>query len=284
MTAISRSPAPTAGTAPPAGAAVPLALWPVGQIAPADQWAARYLPGSADDPGSMTPDLGRRIVAEYSQPGDLILDPHCGAGLIVVEAAVRGRRAIGVAGEDRWAALAVANCEHILPPMAWPLVEVITGDACRLSNLVGNRSGQVDLVVLAPPTPRFAGPGDEQGPGARLVGSGQADVRPQTMNELVTACRAVLRPGGLLVTVTSNIHGGRLIDAAGAAVTAAQAAGLDYLQHVIAVHTAIRDSTLTPIHASSTVGTQAVVDASPGGSLVVHHDVLVFRAPAKAAA
>src|SRR4030095_15053396 len=65
------------------------------------------------------------------------------------------------------------------------------------------------------------------------------------MRAVYTACHQALRPGGLLVTVTkTHRQRGRLVDLAAATVTLARAAGLEYLQHVIALHAAIRDGAL----------------------------------------
>ena len=81
MTPTPRTPAPSVRPVRQPGAAVPLAVWPVGQTPAAGQWADRYLPGST-----------------------------------LVVAAACGRRAIGVDTQVSWARLAVANCEHILAP------------------------------------------------------------------------------------------------------------------------------------------------------------------------
>ena len=290
MTPTPRTPAPSVRPVRRPAAAVPLAVWPVGQTRKADQWTARYLPGSADQPPSITPELARRIIVEYSQPGELILDPCCGAGATLVEAAVRGRRAIGVETQDSWARLAVANCQHSLARDAWPLVEVITGDPRRLADLVGAHCGQVDLAVLCPPAGANL---DSSPPGAqrRLAPSTAPDtptdkvVRPQhgdvsrdAAGELIAACAQVLRPGGLLVTVTGNTHNpGRLIDRAGNTVAAAQAAGLDYLQHIVAVHAVVRDSALAAPLCASTGETGDASGPASRRHLVVHRDVLVFR-------
>ncbi len=290
MTPIPRTPAPSVCPVRRSAAPVPLAVWPVGQTPAAEQWAARYLPGSADQPPSITPELARRIIVEYSQPGELILDPCCGAGATLVEAAARGRRAIGVDTQDSWARLAVANCEHILPAKAWPLVEVITGDPRRLADLVGAQCGQVDLAVLCPPAGantdssrlsaqrRLTPSSAPDTPTGNAVQPQHGDVSHETAGELVAVCRQVLRPGGLLITVTGNTHNpGRLIDQAGNTVAAAQAAGLDYLQHVVAVHAAVRDSALAAPTSASTGKTSAASRRAPRRHLVVHHDVLVFR-------
>lgn len=62
------------------------------------------------------------------------------------------------------------------------------------------------------------------------------------MAAVYTACHAVLRPGGLLVTVTKNMRRhGRLVDLAAITRRLAIDAGFSYLQHVVALHIAIRD-------------------------------------------
>ena len=97
-------------------APVPLAVWPVAQASAQYQRAGRYHPASSAHPAKMLPELARRIVAEYSRPGDLVLDPMCGSGTTLVEAALLGRRAVGLELEERWAALARANVAHALAP------------------------------------------------------------------------------------------------------------------------------------------------------------------------
>lgn len=46
-------------------------------------------------PGSIRPWLASHLVAKYSSRGDLVLDPFCGKGTILLEAALLGRRAMG---------------------------------------------------------------------------------------------------------------------------------------------------------------------------------------------
>jgi len=92
----------------PAGE-LPLAVWPCANTSPQSQRAARYLPASTAHPAKMLPELARRIVAEYSPPGGLVVDPMCGIGTTLVEATRLGRDAVGVELEPRWANLARAN-------------------------------------------------------------------------------------------------------------------------------------------------------------------------------
>ena len=44
----------------------------------------------------MHPRIARELVAAYTEPGDVVLDPFCGSGTVLVEALVAGCRAQGV--------------------------------------------------------------------------------------------------------------------------------------------------------------------------------------------
>jgi len=99
------------------------------------------------------------------------------------------------------------------------------------------------------------------------------------MATVYAGCLQVLRPGGLLVTVTRNLRRqGRVFDLAGATVTLAEQAGYQYLQHVIALLAAVRDSGLhaRPSFWQLTQTRRARQRGQPA-SLLAHEDVLVFR-------
>jgi len=274
---------------------VPLALWPVAATPARSELAGRYLPGPDAYAGALSPELARRIITEYTRAGDLILDPICGIGVTVVEAAALGRRAIGVERQDRWAQLAIANCEHILAPRAWPLVEVITADVRRLADVFPARDGTVDLVVICSPADcdgaLFSGTARPD-PAGRLPDAGTAMNRrpacgpaepprnPEGVTEPFVAVHRLLRPGGLLVAVTSNTRRrGRLLDRAGLVVQRAQAAGFGYLQHVIALHAAICDDQLVaPPPFRPDAQARTARRRGPAAHLLAHQDVLVFQA------
>lgn len=280
---------------------VPLAVWPVAQTSAQYQRAGRYLPESTAHPGKMLPELARRIVTEYSAPGALVCDPMCGIGTTLVEAAALGRRAIGIELDDRWARLAVANCQHILSPEHQAAVEVITADARRLTDVLHEGAGTVDLVVISPPYGCDAGTIDKPGwrAGGRLcppatlnyasdranLGHARGPSYQDAMAQVYAACHTVLRPGGLLVTVTKNTRrAGRLFDLAGTTVALARHAGFGYLQHVVALHAAVRDGALVsrPSFWQLTQTRHAHARGEPA-HLVAHEDVCVFTRPIAAA-
>ncbi len=290
---------PPATLEAPAGE-LPLAVWPCAQASPRYQRAGRYLQASTAHPAKMLPELARRIVAEYSPPGGLVVDPMCGIGTTLVEATRLGRDAVGVELEPRWAELARGN---LAAPAAGRARrgEVRVGDARHLPELLGDLAGTVDLVATSPPYACDVGMIDKP---AWLAG--RSLCRRDTLNysaeranlghargerylaELAgvyAGCFAVLRPGGLLVTVTKNLRRkGRVFDLAAVTVELATRAGFAYVQHVVALLAAVRDGELgaRPSFWQLTQTRKARARGQPA-HLVVHEDVLVFARPTAAA-
>ena len=277
---------------------VPVALWPVAQTTAAAQRAGRYLPASTGHPGKMLPALAARIVTEYSKPGELVVDPMCGIGTTPVEAAALERRAIGVEMEPRWADLARANLAHALEPEVRSHAEVRIGDATRLPGPLADVAGQVDLICTSPPYGCDAGIIDKPGwlAGGRLcppasrdysadpanLGHARGDSYATQMAAVYAGCYQLLRPGGILVAVTKNTRrAGRLFDLAALTVDLGRQAGFSYLQHVVALHAAIRDSRLVgrPSYWQLTAVRAGRAKGLPV-HLVAHEDVIVMVKPA----
>ena len=276
---------------------VPLGVWPVAQRTAQYQRSGRYLPACTRHPGKMLPELARRIVAEYSGVGDLVVDPMCGIGTTLAEAALIGRRAVGVELDSRWATLARENLDHMLGGRARRLAEVRRGDARRLQDILGDLAGCVDLVVTSPPYGCDAGVIDRRAwlEGGRLcdaatlnystdranLGHSRGQAYTRAMAEIYAGCATLLRPGGHLVVVTKNTRrAGRLFDLASVTVGLATEAGFSYLGHVIALHAAVRDSGLVarPSYWQITQVRHARAKGEPA-HLVAHEDVTVFTLP-----
>jgi modification methylase len=296
------TPQPGIHTVPPASATgspalVPLAVWPCAQTSAQYQRVDRYLPASSRHPGKMLPELARRLVIEYCPPGGLVVDPMCGIGTTLVEAAALDRRTVGVELEPRWAALARANLDHVLSGDQAGLAEVRVGDARRLPELLTDVAGQVDLVVTSPPYGCEAGvidkpawragqplcPKDSLNYSRNPANLGRARGQDWRVGigEVLAGCARVLAPSGLLVTVTKNTRrAGRLSDLAAVTVQLADQAGLGYLQHLIALHAAVRNGGLVgrPSFWQLTQTRKARARGEPA-HLVVHEDVLVFTTP-----
>jgi DNA modification methylase len=276
---------------------LPLAVWPCAQTSPQYQRAGRYLPASTVHPAKMLPELIRRIIAEYSPPGGLVLDPMCGIGTTLVEAAALGRRAVGVELEARWAELARANLRFALPDEQAPRGQVRLGDARLLPQVLGDLAGTVDLVATSPPYGGDVGMIDKPAwlAGRSLcrrdtlnystdhanLGHARGDRYLAELAHVYAGCFEVLRPGGLLVTVTKNLRRqGRGFDLATITVELATQAGFQYLQHVVALLAAVRDGCLhaRPSFWQLTQTRKARARGQPV-HLVVHEDVSVFVRP-----
>lgn len=110
---------------------LPLSVWPVAQQQSQHQRAGRYLPEAMAHPAKMLPALAGHAITAYTRPGEVVLDPMCGIGTTLVEAAHLARHAIGVEYEPRWAALARAGLAHAATQGATGHARVLTGDSRR---------------------------------------------------------------------------------------------------------------------------------------------------------
>jgi len=286
----------TSPSQPLSPASVPLAVWPAAPTSADHQQSDVSSHPRSCRPEAVPPGLAAQILTAYSASGQLVVDPMGGDGAIVVEAARLGRRAVGIAPRPRQGALAGSSLGTRLDATRRGLVEVIVGGAVRLPELLGSRTGSVDLVVLGAPgcriralhTPtrpeegqRIARNADEELPRARAA---RRNTGPSTaaVAALYDACLAVLRPGGLLVTIPADSPArGDCVDGGPTSVELAQQAGFGYLQHVIALRAAIRDGLLDARPSSRELSElQAARDRGQPSHAVVHTNVFVFTKPA----
>jgi DNA modification methylase len=300
---------------------LPLAVWPCAQKTSQWQRHGRYLPDSNRHPAKMLPALARRAIETYSDPGDLVVDPMCGIGTTLVEAADLGRRAVGVELEPRWARLAAANLNHIhgrTPRRS--LAKVIEGDARALPRLLSTRagrllnserggkvariaSGSVDLILTSPPYAcEIADVSTENlisgnGPLRRVdtsnysadrrnLGHARGGAYLDAMAEIYAACAAALKPGGFLVCVTKDLRtDGALRNLSGETIALCEDTGLLYWQRIIGLLATLRDSELVMRPSFwqmlYTRRRRALGDRT---HVVAHEDVLVLRKPPRAAA
>jgi modification methylase len=263
----------------------------------------------------MLPELARRAIERYSDPGDLVVDPMCGVGTTLVEAIHLDRRALGVELELRWAAVATANLALARDQGARGKAGVIEGDARELPCLLAQKgrpllrpangaarlpSGSIDLILTSPPYACEVGEINKKawGAGRNLcppetrnystdrsnLGHARGDDYRQAMADIYAASAAVLKPGGYLVTVTKDLReDGGLRDLAGDTIALCRAAGLQYWQHVVALLAAIRDDELVPRPSFwQLTQTRKALARGERTQLVIHEDVLVFRKPEQA--
>jgi modification methylase len=274
-------------------------VWPVAQQTARAQRSGRYLPASTAHPGKMLPELARQAISNYSEVGELVLDPMCGTGTTLVEAVHLGRNAIGVELEPRWVALAAANLTLAREQGATGRGLVTRGDARLLGRgLLDQLAGRVDLILTSPPY------------GSSL--HGQVRTRPEQLEqydnryshnphnlaelpqhrgrrgrasfagalaEIFAGCRRLLAPDGLLVvTARPYRRGGELVDLPGQLEQLAHEAGLELHDRLVALLCRLRGADLVP-RPSFFQMQQQRSGAIPRMLLIAHEDVLIFTKP-----
>jgi SAM-dependent methyltransferase len=238
----------------------PISVWPTAQRSARAQRTGRYLSLSMAHPAKMLPAIARTAIADYSAPGDYVLDPMCGIGTTLVEAVHLGREAIGIEYERTWADLARANLEHARTNGATASGEVVCGDARSLASLIDPAlRGLIASVLTSPPYGSSAhgqvlttssgvfkehyrysrDPANLAHAGLeRLLGA---------MRTVFVGCRQVLRPGGVVATtLRPRWSGGELVDLPGALARVGEEAGLVLFERNVALLAGLRDDHLVP--------------------------------------
>ncbi|AHH98523.1 hypothetical protein [Kutzneria albida] len=255
-----------------------LSVWPTGQTDPATQLReAGCVPGTETDTDLIPPAIAAYAIATYTRPGDLVVDPDCGAGTVLAEALHAGRRAFGLTARSRWWTLARANIAAAKASGAWRDGAVLDARPQMLATIraVG-LVGRVGLVLTALRTAP-----DDLGERTASPDRDPAAV----INELVATlayCEPLLGSGGHLVLVARPRRhpDGCLVDLTTPLIAAGTSAGLAPVDRCIALTAGLRGSRLVN-RASLADRRAARVRAAGAGTPVTftaHHEVLVFQA------
>jgi SAM-dependent methyltransferase len=279
---------------PPARPDVPLSVWLTGQQPSRAQRAGRYVPASMAHPGKMLPAIAAQAIADYTSPGDLVLDPMCGIGTTLVEAVHQGRGAVGVEYEPAWAQLARRNLHHARAQGATGHGTVHQGDARQIGSLLdSDLAGRVALVLTSPPYGASLHGQVTARPGA---GVAKRDYRYShdrnnlahvgldrllaAVVEILAGCIRFLRPGGIVaMTARPYWEKGALVDLPGRLTTAVtDRTGLTLLDRNVALLAALRDEQLVT-RASFFQLAQVRKGRAAGISrhLVAHEDLIAWR-------
>jgi SAM-dependent methyltransferase len=267
-----------------------LSVWPTAQRDARSQRAGRYLPAATAHPGKMLPAIAAIAISRYTEPGDLVADPMCGIGTTLIEAVHLGRDALGVEYEPRWAALAAQGIDLAKRHGAAGDGEVVCGDARRLPAIAPARArGRVALIVTSPPYgPSVHGHVRATAGGVRKYNNRYSrdpvnlahhglDALLDGITRILAGCASLLRPGGIVViTARPWRHCGELVDLPSAVI----AAGLTPVERCVALLAGLGGDHLVArpsfFQLDNTRKTRA---RGEPWHLIVHEDVLAFRAP-----
>jgi hypothetical protein len=271
-------------------------VWLTAQVPSREQRRGRYTPESMNHPGKMLPAIARHLIATYTQPGDIVLDPMAGIGTTMVEAMHLGRQGIGVEYEPRWTAMAADNIRLAQTQGATGTGEIVRGDARRLPALIPKGLyGRVALVITSPPYGSSTHghgrtPGRRRGKVGKInhsYGSDNTNLAYQNHDDLaaaftqiLTGCAAILQPGGhVAITARPYRHHGELIDIPGMVIAAGTNAGLRLEDRCVALLAGVRDGRLVPRASLFQLRNirRGLAEGDPQW-LVAHEDVALFVA------
>src|SRR5882757_9212244 len=102
----------------PDNTSVPGTVWATGNDSLTTQLRDRYVGATRKDAARVSPVIARHIITSYTRPGDTVVDPDAGAGIVVCEAIRTHRHAIGIHGDNQQREVFEANLElaHLAAP------------------------------------------------------------------------------------------------------------------------------------------------------------------------
>ncbi|MEC3979895.1 DNA methyltransferase [Amycolatopsis sp. H20-H5] len=277
---------------------LPGSVWATAQTSPAAQRKGRFVPASTAHPAKMLPAVAAHAIAQYTRPGDVVLDPMCGIGTTLVEAIDLRRRAVGIEYEPHWVDIARANLDLARERGHDHDGRVIGGDARQLETLLpAEYVGQVALVVTSPPYgPSLhgqvtSGPDTADGKvrkhhyryGSTLDRGNLANIGHHRLlagfTRILAACARVLRPGGhVAITVRPWREHSELIDLPSQVIACGIAAGLVPVERCVALLARVADTDLVArgsFFQRDFIRKQR--DAGLPLHLIAHEDLLIFR-------
>ncbi|WP_143261818.1 site-specific DNA-methyltransferase [Allokutzneria sp. NRRL B-24872] len=254
----------------------PLSVWATGQLSPSAQLRrGGFVAGSDRDDDRIPPAVAAHAITTYTRLGDLVLDPDCGAGTVVVEAVRSGRQAFGLTTCRRLWTLARASLNATKIAGHPADGSVVEAEPAVLATVrAAGAIGRVGLVLTSLRTApkrcrdRVAGSGSGR--------AGAIEVSLSNLAATLAYSAPLLRTGGhLAVVMRPRRHAdGSLADLTSPVAAAGQAAGLVLVERCIALTAELRGGRLVP---RVSFGERRAAARGVPRALTAHYDVLVFQ-------
>ncbi|KAA9375988.1 MULTISPECIES: TRM11 family SAM-dependent methyltransferase [Microbispora] len=272
-------------------------VWVTGQQPSRTQRRDRYLPESMKHPGKMLPAIAAQVIATYTEPGELVVDPMCGIGTTLVEAIHQGRHAAGIEYEGQWAKRAAENVAHARWNGAPGAAQVVIGDSRNASRLLPGLAGTAALMLTSPPYGSYThghirSTRDTGEPGIRKwnhhYSCDRANLAHQRLPvllegfaQILAAATTLLRPGGVVaITVRPYRVRGELVDLPGRVLRVAEQIGLVFTDRIVCLLCGIDDGRV--INRASFFQLHEARKAWERGvpiHALAHEDLLIFHKP-----
>lgn len=244
----------------------PLSVWATGQHdIPTQLRDAGCVPGTDADAHHIPPAIAAHAIATYTHPGDLVLDPDCGTGTVLVAALRADRHALGLTSRAQWWTTARANITTAKRDGATRDGSVLhAGPQLLTDTRAAGLIGHVELILTAlraPVTPSKTAVDFD-----RLADiAHRSEPLLRTTGRLVVIARPRRHPDGSLVDTTTGI------------IHANAPAGLVLVERCIALTARLRDGRVMPRASLAELRAAKARTAGAPVALIAHHEVLVFQ-------
>jgi tRNA G10 N-methylase Trm11 len=190
----------------------------------------------------MLPEIARRVIETHTRPGETILDPLCGTGTVLVEAAYAGRYGVGIETDRRRAEVAARNVERASAEGAakgtayvWQRPNLAT----LPSALYEHYQGRIALALTALPSIQARRPRPSRCNQPQALASYSRCMQDPkalmlTFADVLRNTRELLKPGGLIaVAARTQYYREQLIDYPSAVISAGRLAGLTPVDRLV---------------------------------------------------
>jgi DNA modification methylase len=147
-------------------------------------------------PDYKPPHLLGRLIAFFTQPGDMVLDPFAGTGTSLVAASLLNREAVGFEANPDWIELYYEICdrENIAKQ------KMVQGNCDHLVKFLPPDSA--DFIIIDPPNPIHV----QEWAGPVRLNKPPLEAFFDFMNTFLVHCYKVLRPKKYLAVFTHNLY------------------------------------------------------------------------------
>nr|WP_185844757.1 hypothetical protein [Nonomuraea sp. WAC 01424] len=227
-------------------------------------------------------ELARHLIGVCTHPGGVVAEVFTASETVLVAAAEMGRMGIGCVPRLPVAQHLVGRLRQELAADQRAAVRLRPYGPHEIREALLGVEGQVQLLIAAlPPYPDVAWAAGSASAACPSCRAEQSSLAMPQLGRFLENARHVLAPGGHLAVITAARHErGRLVDSAPGIIRRADAAGLAYVQHVIAVRVPIEgDALVVQAGPAELAQLRRAQSAELPPVVSVHADVCLFTRP-----